>query len=132
MGSVSSNLLVQLSACVGCTPACNAACATVEKGSSGFYHCVNKLGNQKDDGTDLSTKEAARVVENAIRCINKSGRKIDWAKADQLSCWHTRKENNKLKNDFYFIDDFRISLPSDALQRIVTPAKKERRKHPHD
>jgi hypothetical protein len=118
LGSVWGTFGIQLSAYVLATPPENAHFATIQKGESGYYKCVNIHLKTKFGGNNLSSKIVACEVEECIASLMKTGFPVNPAWMDQNCCYWYRKyggddnsRDGRKKDIFFFDKNGRVFLP---------------------
>ena len=113
IGPVRGTFGIQLSAFILGTPASNAHYATIEKGKSGFYKCVNLHVKQKTGSTiNIPTNIANDEVDACVAGLVKMGFPVHHAWIDQNCCyWHRKYGRDDgtsgLKKDVFFFDEYR-------------------------
>ena len=117
MGAVRATFGIQLAAYLLLIPAKWASYATIEKGKSGFYKCVNTQLCEMYEKNNITSQEAQEEVDGCIQSLVKSGFPVTWARMDQNCCYYARKYYRKGGNDgrkkdvIFFESNGQVYLP---------------------
>jgi hypothetical protein len=128
LGAVRGTFGIHLAAYLAAIPAVNASYAGIEKGSSGFYQCVNHLRREALGVDYLTSCQAKEEVETVTAGMVKQGFKVDLAWLDQnCCCWWRRfgtpgKDNRK--KDVLFRE-------RDGIKRLFLPMRHRLKKNGH-
>jgi hypothetical protein len=129
LGAVRGTFGIQLSAFLLSTPPENAHYASIEKGESGFYKCLNLHLRDKYNGKNLTTGEAIAEVNACMESLQKKGFPITLAWMDQNCCYWYRKngrddgKDGRKKDIFFFDESGQLYLPLRAKQVSKGPAE---------
>jgi hypothetical protein len=116
-GPVRTTFTIQLASFFGVISPQHGSYSEIEKGTSGYYRCVN--GHLEESiGRPLSTKEARDSVDEVIASLLSTGHHVDKSITDQVCCHWYRSQNKKLKNDVYFWDRHNCQLMSFYRRKI--------------
>jgi hypothetical protein len=95
--------------------------ATIEKGKSGYYKCVNQHLRNKYNGKNLSTEQARCEVANCLKSLQQSGFPVTNAWMDQNCCYWSRLYGREdgvdgRKKDVFFFDNYGQLFPPIRLK----------------
>ena len=117
MGAVRATFGIQLAAYLLLIPAEWSSYATIEKGKSGFYNCVNTQLCEVYETKNLSSLEAKEEVDGCIHSLIESGFPVTWAWMDQNCCYYARKyfrkggKDGRKKDVIFFESTGQVYLP---------------------
>lgn len=125
LGAVRGTFGIQLSAFLLLTPPINSTHATIEKGTSGYYKCVNFHLKNKYNGKNLTTAQAQKEVSDCLQALKRSGFPVTQAWMDQNCCYWSRKYGRDdgmdgRKKDVFFFDQNRQLFPPIRMKVFAT------------
>jgi hypothetical protein len=125
LGAVRGTFGIQLSAFLLLTLPEYGNHATIEKGKSGYYKCVNFHLRNKYNGKNLSTEQATNEVGECLKSLQQSGFPVTMAWMDQNCCYWSRQYGREdgldgRKKDVFFFDTYGQLFPPIRLKVFAT------------
>jgi hypothetical protein len=129
LGAVRGNFGIQLSASLLLTLPEYGNHATIEKGKSGYYKCVNFHLRNKYNGKNLSSEQATYEVGECLKSLQQSGFPVTKAWMDQNCCYWSRQYGRDdgldgRKKDVFFFDTFGQLFPPIRLKDFASGVMK--------